>query len=44
MGGRERGEDEDSNRKKANTKPIGIRLLFVLMLYTKFQVLAQVVL
>ena len=37
-GNRERGEEGDSNRKKENTKTIGIRLFFVLMLYIKFQV------
>ena len=31
-------EEEDSNRKKENTKNNDIRIFFVLMLYIKFQV------
>ena len=39
VGGGERGGQEgDSNRKKNTQKTIGIRLLFVLVLYIKFQV------
>ena len=41
MGGggeREGGEDGDSNRKKENTKNYRYSLIFMLMLYIKFQV------